>query len=199
MNQTIFFVNKYITFSESPLEEYDLTIDSRADTVASISRAKVMDFFEKYNSVLFLCRTPQEAYQDFCREFRSIKAAGGLVSNPAGERLMIYRNDRWDLPKGHLERGESLEECALREVTEETGLKGLTLEEKILDTQHAYILNEEWAIKTTSWYAMSGEPATLTPQSEEGIEQVEWCSPQQVTDNLRNTFETIRAVFRVAQ
>ncbi|MFR9503311.1 MAG: NUDIX domain-containing protein [Rikenellaceae bacterium] len=195
MKQTIFFTDKYITFSSSPLENYDLTIDSRADTIAEISRAKVVYFFDKYNSILFLCNTPEVAYTNFCREFRSIKAAGGVVRNSKSESLMIFRNDRWDLPKGHLERGEELSQCAVREVEEETGVGMIQIINKITETQHAYILHEEWAIKTTHWYAMRGESDSLKPQTEEGIARVEWCSPEQVKENLTTTYPTIRAVF----
>ncbi len=194
MTQTIFFRDKSITFSGSNGGDYDLVIDSSVDTIADISRAKVMDFFEKYNSILFLCDTPDDAYEQFCREFRSIKAAGGAVQNSAGQTLMIFRNGRWDLPKGHLERGETIEECAMREVGEETGIRELKIEKKIIETQHAYVLNEEWAIKTTYWYAMKSEDVNTTPQQQEGIEIAAWCSPGEVAQNLENTYPTIRAV-----
>ncbi len=196
MKQTIFFTDKFITFASSPAEGFDLTIDSRADTIAEISRAKVVTFFEKYNSVLFLCNTPQQAYDQFCSEFRSLKAAGGVVKNSSEQTLMILRNGRWDLPKGHLERGESLEQCALREVEEETGIKAITLGEKILETQHAYILHQEWAIKTTHWYAMQSDCKQTKGQSEEGIERVEWCDKEQTAENLKSTYPTIREVFK---
>ena len=198
MTQTIYFSDKYITFSDSLIEGYDLIIDSRADTIAEISRAKVMIFFEKYNTVLFLCDTPDEAYEQFKREFRRINAAGGMVKNAKGETLMIHRNGRWDLPKGHLERSETLEQCAMREVGEECGLRSLALGEKLAETQHAYILNEEWAVKTTHWWAMTSDDKTLKPQTEEGIDIVEWCSDEQLKQCLESTYPTIRYVISQA-
>ncbi|MFI3286481.1 MAG: NUDIX domain-containing protein [Rikenellaceae bacterium] len=195
MNQTIFFTDKCLTFSATPIDGYDLVIDSRADTIAEISRAKVVDFFEKYNSILFLCLYPEESYAKFCREFRRLKAAGGVVTNSHGEMLMIKRNGRWDLPKGHLEYGETIEQCAVREVEEETAITNITLGEKIVETQHAYILRSEWAIKTTHWYHMSSECIYTKGQSEEGIEEVVWCTPQQIEENLLSTYPTIRCVF----
>ncbi len=199
MKQTIFFCDKSITFSDVESKGHDLIIDSRVDTIADISRAKVVDFFEKYNSILFLSDTIEDGYNDFCREFRRVKAAGGLVANDKSHTLMIKRNGRWDLPKGHLERGESLEECAVREVEEETGISGITLGEKLIETQHAYILNEEWAIKTTHWWAMTSNDNNTKGQSEEGIELVEWCTPEQVSENLKGTYPTIRAIFEAKE
>ncbi len=195
MYQTIFFTDKSLTFSATPLEGYDLTIDSRADTIAEISRAKVVDFFEKYNSILFLCNSPEEAFNNFCREFRRLRAAGGVVENSRGEKLMIKRNGRWDLPKGHLEYGETIEQCAVREVEEETAITNITLGSKITETLHAYILRSEWAIKTTHWYHMSSDCTHTKGQSEEGIEEVAWCSAQQIEENLQSTYPTIRCVF----
>ncbi len=195
MEQTIFFTDKCLTFSSTPAKGYDLTIDSRADTIAEISRAKIVNFFEKYNSILFLSNSPEDAYNKFCSEFRRLRAAGGVVTNSKGERLMIKRNGRWDLPKGHLEYGETIEQCAVREVEEETAINNIALGEKITETQHAYVLRSEWAIKTTHWYHMSSDCTQTKGQSEEGIEEVAWCSAQQIDENLESTYPTIRRVF----
>ncbi len=196
MQKRIFFTDKYITFSSEPAGDHDLTIDSRADTIAEISRAKVVHFFEKYNTIQFLCNTPEEAYDNFCRDFCSVTAAGGVVTNSNGETLMILRNGRWDLPKGHLEAGESLEECAVREVGEETGVAGLTLRKRPIVTQHAYLLNDKWELKTTYWYRMNSDCTETHGQAEEGIEAVEWCSADRVAENLETTYPTIRAIFK---
>ncbi len=195
MIKTIFFTDKPLTFSATPIDGYDLIIDSRADTVAEISRAKVVDFFEKYNSILFLCNTPDRAFANFCQEFNLHKAAGGVVVNPEGETLMIYRNMRWDLPKGHIEEGESLEQCAAREVEEETAVGDLTVGRLITETLHTYILHSEWILKSTHWFLMSSPKQPTAAQSEEGIEFVEWSSKSQVEENLRSTYPTIRSVF----
>ncbi|MFI3264030.1 MAG: NUDIX hydrolase [Rikenellaceae bacterium] len=199
MKKTIFFTDKYITFSSTPLPGYDFTLDSRIASIIKLSRAKVVDFFEKYNSILFLSTTPEEAYSTFCKEFHHVDAAGGLVQNSSNETLMIFRNGRWDLPKGHLESGETLEECAVREVCEETGIDGITIGEKIVETQHTYSLHGKWEIKTTHWYSMQCECRSTHGQSEEGIESVEWCSAEQVTKNLQSTYPTIRMVFEAKE
>ncbi len=195
MDRTIFFTDKYITFSQSAHSGYDLVINPCRECQGELSRAKVVHFFEKYNSILYLCTDKQCAYDSFCNQFRCVDAAGGLVKNSDGQSLMILRNGRWDLPKGHLEKGESIEECAVREVEEETGIRGITLGEKIASTQHTYMIGEEWILKTTHWYSMSCQVQPTTGQSEEGIEEARWCSDEQVSENLKSTYPTIRKVF----
>ena len=73
-------------------------------------------------------------------------AAGGLVTNPNGEILWIFRRGFWDLPKGKLDEGETIQSCAVREVQEETGLINIQLHQMIGFTNHTYFdkyLNEE--------------------------------------------------------
>ena len=112
---------------------------------------------------------------------------------------MILRNGRWDLPKGHLEAGESIETCAMREVEEECGVGGLTVDGLLTRTLHFYRMRGRWELKETWWYAMrcEGTPQP-TPQREEGIVRVEWVVPEEVSVRLKGSFETIRTVFRSA-
>ncbi|HLR36932.1 MAG TPA: NUDIX domain-containing protein, partial [Chitinophagaceae bacterium] len=70
--------------------------------------------------------------------FQHWKAAGGLITNPKGEILLLFRRGKWDLPKGKMEAGEKPEETAIREVTEETGLKNISIVKKLTDTWHSY-------------------------------------------------------------
>ncbi len=55
-----------------------------------------------------------------------------------GEVLFMFRRGKWDLPKGKLDPGETLEACALREVEEETGVGQLELKNFLLVTEHTY-------------------------------------------------------------
>jgi ADP-ribose pyrophosphatase YjhB (NUDIX family) len=121
-----------------------------------------------------------------------IMAAGGLVENEKGELLLIFRKKHWDLPKGKLDSGESLEECAVREVEEETGLKNVQLGELIDVTLHQYEENGESITKKTAWYKMrdsSGD--TLTPQTEEQIEEIRWVAPSELGPYMQNTYTNI--------
>ena len=138
---------------------------------------------------------PDRCFAAFAAAFRLVEAAGGAVVNDRGERLMIYRNGRWDLPKGHWERGETIEACALREVREETGVAA-SIRRHLCDTLHCYQLRGEWEMKRTRWFEMAAAAdATLRPQTEEGIDRVCWCTPAEVELHLQQTFPTIRRVF----
>lgn len=123
-----------------------------------------------------------------------IIAAGGLVTNPQGEILWIYRRGFWDLPKGKLDEGETIQTCAVREVQEETGIKGVQLHEMLCFTNHTYFdkyLNEE-VIKRTYWFHMSiPNLQNGIPQSTEDIEKIEWHALNTARHCLDNTYDNI--------
>ena len=124
-----------------------------------------------------------------------IEAAGGLVFNKDGDILMIFRNGKWDLPKGKLEIGESVEECAIREVEEECGISGLIIENKIKDTYHTYVLERENILKKIYWYKMrTNFDGELVPQIEEGITKVSWVEKDQISEKLTNSYGNISDV-----
>jgi 8-oxo-dGTP pyrophosphatase MutT (NUDIX family) len=126
-----------------------------------------------------------------------IIAAGGLVTNPKGEILWIFRRGFWDLPKGKLDEGETIQSCALREVQEETGITHIHLHELICFTNHTYFdkyIKEE-VVKRTYWFHMS--ISTLQdgrPQTAEDIEKIEWLSLDKARHCLEHTYPTILEV-----
>ncbi len=126
-----------------------------------------------------------------------ILAGGGVVTNEHGDLLMIFRRGKWDLPKGKLDKGETIEACALREVTEETGVQNLTLGKLVIVTQHAYfdVYQKQDVIKESHWFRMtvSGVPA-LVPQIEEDITAIEWTKPSEISLRLQESYETIKTV-----
>ncbi len=109
---------------------------------------------------------------------RAIVAAGGVVTRLEGpgepDVLMIFRNGMWELPKGKLDPGETIPQCAMREVREEVGIKDLVVVQGLGSTVHGFARNERYSVKTTYWYQMTTNQETFTPQVEEGIEQVAW-------------------------
>ncbi|HEX5026699.1 MAG TPA: NUDIX domain-containing protein [Agriterribacter sp.] len=134
------------------------------------------------------------------KHFTVIRAAGGLIENEKHEILMIFRRGKWDLPKGKLDKGEKLEDCAVREVKEETGLKKVTLKKFLLTTYHTYNEFGKHILKESHWYGMeapSGQP--LTPQTEEDIHQIEWVSPEHIPQKRQNAFPSIIDVIESAR
>ncbi len=128
---------------------------------------------------------------------RTIIAAGGVVNNADNNILMIYRKGYWDLPKGKLDEGESIEQCAIREVQEETGLQTIHLGKFICTTYHEYLdpfLQEE-VIKETHWFSMKiTDNQPLVPQVEENITAIEWVDSMKLKNNLQNTYPNIITV-----
>ena len=121
-----------------------------------------------------------------------IVAGGGIVRNEDEKILFQLRRGKWDLPKGKLEKGEKIEECAVREVEEETGLKNIVLGELIGITHHDYTENGKEIEKETHWFNMSvSGKQQLVPQVEEDILELRWVAKNEVNDYLSNTFANI--------
>lgn len=139
----------------------------------------------------------EEMWEDFTHMFKVIEAAGGVVINQKSEILFIRRLGKWDLPKGKIEKGESLEQAAVREIEEETGLKEIILEEFLNNTFHIYTeRNGEKILKTTYWFRMRyvGNEKPV-PQLEEGISEVSWKDSDAITrDVLPQTFKNIKLI-----
>jgi 8-oxo-dGTP pyrophosphatase MutT (NUDIX family) len=128
---------------------------------------------------------------------KQIIAAGGLVTNPKGEILWIFRRGFWDLPKGKLDEGETIQSCAVREVEEETGINNIQLHQMLCFTNHTYFdkyLNEE-VIKRSYWFHMTiSDLQEGIPQSAEDIEKIEWVSLDKARHCLDHTYPTILEV-----
>jgi 8-oxo-dGTP pyrophosphatase MutT (NUDIX family) len=133
------------------------------------------------------------------RKFKLVQAGGGLVHNGNEQYLFMLRRGKWDLPKGKLDRGETLEQCAIREVGEETGLKQVQLNGPLVVTWHTYDESGHHILKETHWYRMtvSADQAT-TPQQEEQITQLIWADRSRFGELLKNTFPSIVDVLRAA-
>ena len=191
MQTNIFFADKRLILTDTPSGvEGALRIPS-----SSLSIANVLNFFETTNTIEVCDKAIEAVKELFFAEFKYVEAAGGLVCNERGETLMIYCYRRWDLPKGHVDAGESDAECAVREVGEETGVKDAKIVRFLCNTFHAYGVYGVWELKRTAWYEMSTNHCETKPQAEEDILQAKWCTPEEVEENLRTTYPTIRNVF----
>ena len=124
------------------------------------------------------------------------KAGGGLVYNKNGDVLFIFRGGKWDLPKGGIEKGEEIEETAIREVEDETGVTGLRITKKLQKTYHVFKRNGSYKLKICHWFEMQTDFEGIPQgQLEEGIEKVEWKNPQQIKEALTNSYENIKLLF----
>ena len=134
----------------------------------------------------------------FFKHFTIIEAAGGIVQNEKKEILFIYRLEKWDLPKGKLEKGEKLDECAVREVEEETGATNIKLKKKAGETYHTYEAYGKYFLKISHWYFMScAGKQNLVPQTIENITEIKWIAPKNLQDVFLNTYPSIKDILRV--
>jgi len=138
---------------------------------------------------------PKRAFKSFFKFFVKIKAAGGLVLRDE-QMLFIRRNKKWDLPKGKVEKKESIKTAAVREVMEECGLLNAPkIRNKITKTFHVYQLKEKSYVKITTWFLMDYEgDEKLIGQKEEGITSACWVKPMGLSAKLKNTYPSIHDV-----
>jgi ADP-ribose pyrophosphatase YjhB (NUDIX family) len=129
----------------------------------------------------------------FLKKLPNVIAGGGKVINKNGDILFIYRNNKWDLPKGKIEGKESIEQTSLREVEEETGVKDLKITKPLETTYHIFKRNGKHRIKITYWFEMtSNYDGKLEPQADEGITKVEWLNPVKTIEAMENSYANIK-------
>ncbi|MBS1620281.1 MAG: NUDIX hydrolase [Bacteroidetes bacterium] len=151
------------------------------------------------SSGVFFHKNLDELKKALFKKFSLVIAAGGLVFNEKNELLLIYRRGKWDLPKGKLDPGESIEDCAIREVQEETGLQKIKLNKLLTLTYHTYHEGTRFILKETHWFLMktkSSEP--LLPQAEEDIIEIRWSNKKEIPVYLLNSFSSVADVLKTA-
>ena len=125
----------------------------------------------------------------------NVVAGGGKVLNSEGRILFIFRNGKWDLPKGKAENKETIDQTALREVEEETGVEDLKITKPLEITYHIFKRNDKYFIKKTYWFEMfSTFTGDLKPQKNEGITKVKWVSPKKLIKVRKNIYANIEAL-----
>ena len=161
-----------------------------------IEQLIVKMFNNKVNKAFLYYPDEKEILKKLKEKIPVAKAGGGLVYNDKGEVLFIFRNGKWDLPKGGTERGEDMEETAIREVEEETGVKNLKIVRKLPKTYHVFKRNGQYKLKITYWYEMkTSYKGKLQGQANEGIEKVSWLKPEEIKEALTNSYENIKLLF----
>ena len=123
----------------------------------------------------------------------SVTAAGGLVVRYHRGRhqlVCIHRRGAWDLPKGKLDDGETVVECARREVMEELGIEDVRVSGMAGRTLHGYTGSKRYLVKTTHWFWMHTDATEFEPQLTEDIERAEWMSWE--TARTKMGYRTLR-------
>lgn len=202
INQTPFFLVK--TPNDAPVEKTDEQNIIGRYTGRHRFLLQYIDMLEKtdrFQTVTLFSNELDKMIADFEEQFEYIEAAGGIIFNPKGEVLFIYRRGFWDLPKGKIDPGENPEETALREVEEETGLKNVSIIGTAPPTFHTYRLpkKEKRILKKTHWFLMKTEETEVKVQKEEDIEKGEWHLPKKFMEKkpviYRSLMDLLEKVF----
>lgn len=152
---------------------------------------------EEFHAGVLWHKDLEQLKKVFFKNFTVIEAAGGIVQNNKKELLFIYRLDKWDLPKGKMEKGEKPDECALREVEEETGVTNLKLKKKTGETYHTYDDYGKHILKVTHWYYMTcSATQKLVPQTEEDITAIKWVPTREIKEPIANTYPSIKDILK---
>ncbi len=149
-------------------------------------------FLEKIDKLFIFHDDILTLFDEFKACFNYVEAGGGVVLNEKGEFLVMLRNGIWDLPKGKLEKKESFESAALREVEEETGLDQLKIVQPVLSTYHTYQEKDKMILKKTKWYEMlfTGDKVPV-PEAEENITETRWVVPGNTDFIRKNTYPSV--------
>jgi len=148
----------------------------------------------KNTKAVYLYHPKEEKLEKhFLKHFPVIEAAGGLVEHTDGRYLFIYRNDKWDLPKGKIEKNEVIIDAAIREVIEETGVGDLMATKPLNTTYHVFNSKGKFKLKKTYWFLMkSNYDGPLVPQEEENIQAAVWRSKTDFPLLMKNAYENIK-------
>jgi 8-oxo-dGTP pyrophosphatase MutT (NUDIX family) len=157
--------------------------------------ADVDQVFPSADNIIRVYTTPDvdKLKINYLADKPSIVAAGGMVFNPSGDLLMMIRKGMWDMPKGKLDEGESIDTCAKREVTEETGLSSISIGEKLSISYHTYFYNDQLVVKPSHWYKMNFTGIEIPkPQIEEDITEIRWVKKDEARKLLDSMFPSIQ-------
>jgi len=150
---------------------------------------------DKITKIFIVTANTSKLFKNLLSETRLIKAGGGMVLNADNQLLMIKRNNRWDLPKGKTEKGENIQQTALREVEEECGIAGLEITKKLSPTYHIYYEKNCWFLKKSIWFQMHTKDTTKpTPQEKENITEALWLDKEEVLKRLPEAYPNIKDI-----
>ena len=187
VNENVIILTNKIPFG-SKINLFDLKKISLIDIVSNVKKHKKIFLFHKNSEKLIL---------NFKKKIKVIFAAGGIVKNNLDETLFIYRRNKWDLPKGKIDKGETIDQTALREVKEETGIVDLKIVDFRTKTYHIFKKNNEYCLKETTWYNMvSNFDGEFIPELKEDITKVVWKNDKKIK-KIKNTFPNIKLLLSI--
>ena len=162
---------------------------------------KLFGYLTKIKKLYIFHDNLEHLFAEFTTMFTHVRAAGGLVRSHSGNVLVFNRRGKWDLPKGKIDKGESEEETAVREISEECGIHDLALGALITRTYHTYFDKGKPYLKETAWYHVnfSGDEESVVPQTQEDITEIIWLPPDELTMILGNTWLSVIDVLREAR
>ena len=187
-----------IFYKEKPIIISDKKSDLKNSLIIDPELVENLDLLKllakkKINSIGVFSNEFELILNIFKKKFPEIIAAGGKVINNKSEILFIYRNKKWDLPKGKAEKNEIISETALREVEEETGIKNLSIIKPLDKTYHIFKRGGKNYLKSTYWFEMQSDfIGKLKPQKKEGITRVEWIGIENLSSILAKSYANIR-------
>ena len=187
-----------IFYKEKPIIISDKKSDLKNSLIIDPELVENLDLLKlltkkKINSIGVFSNEFELIINIFKKKFPEIIAAGGKVINNKSEILFIYRNKKWDLPKGKAEKNEIISETALREVEEETGIKNLSIIKPLEKTYHIFKRGSKYYLKTTYWFEMKSDfNGKFKPQKKEGITRVEWIGIENLSSILPKSYANIR-------
>ncbi len=171
---------------ETDFKNYKLKTANIEEVIKKIQKKNIQ-------SVRLYGKNESKLLKRFLKLLPNVTAGGGKVYNDVGDVLFIFRNDKWDLPKGKAESKETIDKTAMREVEEETGVTGLSINKPLEMTYHIFKRNGKYRIKVTYWFEMKTSfNGPLVPQEAEGITKVAWLNPMQITEAMKNSYANIK-------
>ena len=189
----IFFKDKPLIISSKKADLKNLIIIPKS----ILESGNFLKLLSKKNivSLGYKSKKPEKVIKKLEKIFPIIIAAGGKVYNHKNEVLFIFRNKKWDLPKGKAEKNESIDVTALREVYEETGVKDLSISQPLEKTFHIFKRNSSYFLKVTYWFEMKSDyKGRLKPQLKEGISKVQWIDNNEISKISSDCYANIRVL-----
>ena len=204
MNIQIYFNNKFIELSSNDIQNSQNQAIKKSYLLNDnkLNFNKIIDefLFDPSNDNIKIVSSDLNSLLElFKSKFYYIEAAGGFIEKD-NEFLFTHRQWICDLPKGKLEKGETIKNAAIRECEEECGIKQLSITKQLSSSFHLYKYKKGFALKQSYWFYMKSDYSKkLTPQIEEDIDEVKWFSKHEIeTIIINHTYYTIRDVINEA-